>query len=288
VTPDVRLATRRSPLALAQARAVADRIRHIHGDSVQVALVEIDSTGDVDRVSPVAALTQLGAFVRAVQAAVLDGRADAAVHSLKDLPTASPGGLVPIAFPERADPRDVVVGSTLDALRYGALVGTGSPRRAAQLRLLRPDLQTRELRGNLGTRLDKVARGEVDAALLAAAGLQRLGRSEVIAQFLGVDVMVPAPGQGVLVVEARADGPAAELLAAIDDPDLHLLAETERRLLAETGAGCRSALGALARRRDGVIHLDAFVEDERGPRRTAVTGEHADEVVAAARKELGW
>jgi hydroxymethylbilane synthase len=282
------LATRRSPLALAQARAVADRIRHTYGDSVQVALVEIDSTGDVDRASPVAALTQLGAFVRAVQAAVLDGRADAAVHSLKDLPTASPGGLVPIAFPERADPRDVVVGSTLDALRYGALVGTGSPRRAAQLRQLRPDLQTCELRGNLGTRLDKVERGEVDAALLAAAGLQRLGRSDVIAEYLAVDVMVPAPGQGVLVVEARADGPAAELLAAIDDPDLRLLAETERRLLAEIGAGCRSAFGALAGRRDGAMHLDAFVEDERGSRRTAVTGEHADEVVAAARKELGW
>ncbi|MFH1105413.1 MAG: hydroxymethylbilane synthase [Actinomycetota bacterium] len=287
MTPDFRLATRRSPLALAQARAVADRIRHVHGDSVQVALVEIDSTGDLDRVSSVAALTQIGAFVRAVQAAVLDGRADAAVHSLKDLPAASPGGLVLIAFPERADPRDVVVGSTLDALRQGALVGTGSPRRAAQLRLLRPDLQTRELRGNVATRLDKVERGEVDAALLAAAGLQRLGMSEFASEVLDVEAMVPAPGQGILVVESLPEGPATELLAAIDDPDLRPLAEVERLLLAETGAGCRSALGALASRRNGMIRLHAFVEDERGPRRTEVTDEHPHDVVASARKELG-
>jgi len=270
---------------MAQTASVARRLEGVR-PGMRVDLVEIESTGDIDRTSPVAALTEMGAFVRAVQTAVLDGRADAAVHSLKDLPTAPMPGLVPIAFPERAEPWDVMVGSTLDALPDGATVGTGSPRRAAQLLVLRPGLRTTEIRGNVDTRLGKIRSGEVAAAVLAAAGLRRLGRDDVIDEIFDVGTMIPAPGQGVIVVESRDEGPVAELLRAIDDPELRVLAETERLLLAETGAGCRSALGALASRAGDAIHLDAFVDDERGPRRAAVAAETPHEVVAAVRKEL--
>ncbi len=283
---EIRLATRRSALALYQARRVAEWLLAVH-DDVTIKFVEIDSTGDLDRVSPVAQLTQMGAFVRSVQAAVLDGRADAAVHSLKDLPTAQADGLVLAAFPERATPWDALVGARLADLPNGAVVGTGSPRRIAQLGALRPDLRMQELRGNVDTRLGKVAEGEVDAAVLAEAGLVRLEHFDAISEVLSLDVMVPAPGQGVLAVETRVDGLIRDLVEAIGKPDLTPLVESERSLLAETGAGCRSALGALAQWDGGRIQMDAFVEDEHGTRRTRVTGDHPDEVVAAARKELG-
>lgn len=254
---------------------------------VEVTLVEVDSAGDLDRSSPVAALTEMGAFVRSVQAAVLDGRADAAVHSLKDLPTAPVPGLVAAAFPERADPRDCLVGRALGDLRAGSRVGTGSPRRAAQMRVLRPDLEMVELRGNVDTRIRRVAEGEVEAAVLALAGLWRLGREDAVAEVFGVDRMVPAPGQGTLVVEAGEGSPAAGLLGRIDGPEIRMAVEAERGLLAEAGAGCRSALGAFAELHGGRLRMDAFVEDDRGRRRSTVSGDHPDEVVAAARKELG-
>ncbi|NNC41194.1 MAG: hydroxymethylbilane synthase [Acidimicrobiia bacterium] len=286
MTTEIRLATRRSALALYQARRVADWLRAVH-DDVAVELVAIDSSGDLDRVSPVAQLTQMGAFVRSVQAAVLDDRADAAVHSLKDLPTAQADGLVLAAFPERATPWDALVGAKLDDLAEGSVVGTGSPRRVAQLRGARPDLETRELRGNVDTRLRKVTEGEVDAAVLAEAGLVRLDHADKIQEILNLDVMVPAPGQGVLAVETLIDGEIRSLVEAISNPDLTPLVEAERTLLAETGAGCRSALGALAVWEGTKIRMDAFVEDGRGARRIRVVGDHPDDVVAAARKELG-
>lgn len=286
MTTEIRLATRRSALALYQARRVADWLRAVH-DDVAVELVEIDSSGDLDRESPVAQLTQMGAFVRSVQAAVLDDRADAAVHSLKDLPTTQADDLVLAAFPERATPWDALVGSKLDDLAEGSVVGTGSPRRVAQLRAARPDLETRELRGNVDTRLRKVTEGEVDAAILAEAGLVRLDHADKIQEILNLDVMVPAPGQGVLAVETLVDGEIRSLVEAISNPDLTPLVEAERTLLAETGAGCRSALGALAVWEGTRIRMDAFVEDERGARRIRVVGDHPGDVVAAARKELG-
>lgn len=285
MTTEIRLATRRSALALYQARRVADWLRAVH-DDISIELIEIDSTGDLDRTSPVAQLTQMGAFVRSVQAAVLDGRADAAVHSLKDLPTVSAEGLVLAAYPERATPWDVLVGSTLRDLPVGAVVGTGSPRRIAQLKAVRPDLRTQELRGNVDTRLRKVADGEVDAAVLAEAGLTRLEHAESIAEVLPLEVMVPAPGQGVLAVETLLDGPVRNLVEAIGKPDLTPLVETERSLLAETGAGCRSALGALAQWDNGRIRMDAFVEDDKGARITRVHGDCPDDTVAAARADL--
>lgn len=253
---------------------------------MRVELVEVDTSGDIDRTSPVAALTEMGAFVRSVQAAVLDGRADGAVHSLKDMPTLSPTELVVAAFPERVDPWDVLVGSTLGALRPDAIVGTGSPRRIAQLKLIRPDIRTAELRGNVDTRIRKITEGEVDAAVLAAAGLQRLERVEAIGEVLDVGQMIPAPGQGVLAVEARAKSEAAELLQAIDDPNVRVRAETERLLLSETGAGCRSALGALATIEGTAVRLTAFVDDERGPRRYSMVGADPETVVTLVRREL--
>lgn len=277
----IRIATRTSPLAVAQARRVAELFTTAYPDDI-VELVGVESSGDLDRQSPVAQLTEIGAFVRSVQRAVLDGRADVAVHSLKDLPVASVEGLVRTAYPERQDPRDVLVGARLEDLPDGAVVGTGSPRRAAQLRHRRPDLRTVELRGNVDTRLRRVADGEVDAAVLAAAGLDRLGRTPSIVEYL--DWMVPAPGQGVLAVEARTDDPRS---AVIDDPQLRLVVEAERGLLAATGAGCRSALGAHATWNRGYLQLDAFVDDEAGPRRCTVTGSSPEEVVDLARKELG-
>lgn len=282
----VRLATRRSELAMAQARVVAELLT-ARFDGLEAEVVGVSSSGDRDHRSPVARLTEVGAFVRSLQVAVLEGRADAAVHSCKDLPTAGLDGLVVAAYPERAAPWDVLVGSTLGLLPPGGLVGTGSPRRAAQLRLLREDLRTAELRGNVPTRLRKVERGQVDAAVLAEAGLARLGREEEIRQRFSVEEMVPAPAQGTLAVEARAGSAAHELLSGIDDPRVRSVVETERRLLAETGAGCRAALGALATLVGERIRMTAFVEDERGPRRAVVEEGDAESVVKAAREELG-
>lgn len=283
---EVRIATRRSVLALAQAGLVADRLRAVYPE-VPVRLVEIVTSGDRDEEAAIAGLTELGAFVRSVQQAVVDGRADLAVHSLKDLPVSGPEALVLAALPERGTPFDVLVGSTLDRLPAGAVVGTGSPRRVEQLLDLRPDLRTIELRGNVDSRLRKLAGGAVDAAVLAEAALDRLGRSELVAQRLEVAQMVPAPGQGALAVEARRQSAVAHMVDIIDDGSLRTLVSAERLLLAETGAGCRSALGALATWEAGRIRLDAFVADERGRRRTVVFAETPEAVVTEARKELG-
>lgn len=282
---DLRIATRRSPLALAQAHRVANRLAEVH-PGLSVELVEVSTAGDRDRVSAIAELTELGAFVRAVQDAVVEGRADLAVHSLKDLPVVGPEALNLAAVPERASPFDALVGLCLEDLARGALVGTGSPRRVNQLVALRPDLRTVELRGNVNTRLEKVASGEVDAAVLAEAGLERLGRENSIAQRLAVTEMVPAPGQGALAIEIRDGDDCAGVVAAIDDSSLRTLVTAERLLLAETGAGCRSALGALATWEEGLIRMDAFVSDHRGARRALVRGETPGAVVAEARKAL--
>lgn len=283
---EIRIATRRSRLALAQARRVAELLRTRH-PGLAVRLVQLDTAGDQDRTSDITELTEVGAFVRSVQQAVIDGEADLAVHSLKDLPIAGPEELDIVAYPERLSPRDVLVGTTIDRLRPGAPVGTGSPRRSAQLLAIRPDLDIRPMRGNVDTRLYKVASGEVAAAVLAEAGLDRLDRSDAIAEVFDVDTIVPAPGQGALAVEARAATEAAALAGAIDDSDLRVLLATERLLLESTGAGCRSALGALAGRHGGRIRLDTFVADGDGGRRTTVIGAIPELVVAECRRELG-
>lgn len=283
---EMRIATRRSALAVAQARKVASLLseRHPH---VSVRLVEVMTEGDRDTTSDIAALTEVGAFVTAVQDAVLEGRADLAVHSLKDLPVSGgPEQLVVAAFPERVSPFDVLVGQTLDEMSPGSTVGTGSPRRSAQLKRLRPDVEAVGLRGNVDTRVRKVVAGEVDAAVLAEAGLDRLGLSGEISQRFTVDEMVPAPGQGALAVETRVGSESEEIAATLDDPSLRTLLTAERELLAQTQAGCRSALGAIASRAGSRIRMDLFVDDDRGPRRATVEADDVGDLVASARKEL--
>lgn len=246
MTDAIRLATRRSHLALTQARWVASCLAHVSGRSVE--LVEVVSEGDVNS-APLTRIGGTGVFVGAVRAAVVDGLADAAVHSLKDLPTAPAAGVRLAAVPVREDARDALCanGSRLADLPADARVGTGSPRRAAQLHLLRPDLRVEAIRGNVDTRLARVG-DDLDAVLLAAAGLSRLGRLADASEMLDPDDMTPAPGQGALAVEVSEDAPDAVLaaVAALDDPATRACVTAERSMLATLEAGCSAPVGALA------------------------------------------
>ena len=205
----------------------------------------VATTGDVRAEVPVAQLGGQGAFVKEVQAAVLEGRAEVAVHSAKDLPAQTPPGLVLACVPERADPRDALVGARLDDLAPGALVATGSVRRRAQLAWLRPDLTFCDLRGNMATRL---ARAEANGAgVLALAALERLGLTDHVAEVLEPGTLLPQVGQGTLAAECRADDDAVRsILDAADDPVVHAGLEAERAFLAALGGGCTLPLGALA------------------------------------------
>ena len=236
----LRVATRGSELARWQAARVATLLG---GD---VELVIVSTTGDQRTDVPIHALGGTGIFVKEVQQAVLEDRADIAVHSAKDLPASlGPDGIVLAAVPERADPRDVLVGSTLDALPPGARSGTGAVRRRAQLAALRPDLTFAELRGNIPTRLDRA--GEHDAIVVAAAALERLGRAELATEYLEPSVMLPQVGQGALAVECRTDDTETrERLTAIDDTRAHAAVGAERAFLAHLGGGCDLPCGALA------------------------------------------
>jgi hydroxymethylbilane synthase len=246
VSTGLRLGTRHSPLALAQSRLVADALTGRGAGPVE--LVEITTVGDVST-EPLAQLGGTGVFVSALRQALSAGTIDLAVHSLKDLPVAAADDLVIAAILARQDPRDVLVardGLTLAGLAPGARVGTGSPRRAAQLRALRPDVEVVDVRGNVGTRLQLV-RGEVDAVVLARAGLARLGLLDAVTEVLSPDVMLPAPGQGALAVECRADREdLVACLVPLDDPETRAAVTAERALLARTEAGCSAPVGALA------------------------------------------
>lgn len=280
---ELRLATRRSSLALAQAEIVA---KALADRGITTSVVPITTTGDRDRHSSVTSLTEVGAFVRGVQEAVLDGRADVCVHSCKDLPIEGPADLIAF-YPERAAPWDALCGAGPDDLPAGARVGTGSPRRAAQLRLLRPDMEPVAIRGNVETRLGKVASQEVEAVVLAEAGLVRLGFDHEIRHRFSIEEMVPAPAQGVIAVEVpRGAGDAIEALRGIDDPATRLAVEGERALLARTGAGCRSALGAYASAGHSIT-MWGFVDDERGARRALVEADSPQRAAAALQRELG-
>ncbi|NEE00338.1 hydroxymethylbilane synthase [Phytoactinopolyspora halotolerans] len=243
----LRLGTRGSKLALAQSQGVADALTAATGREVR--LVEITTYGDVSN-EPLAGIGGTGVFVNALREALLDGRVDVAVHSLKDLPTADAEGLTLAAVPTRADPRDALCardGLTLGELPPGSTVGTGSPRRSAQLRALGLDLEVVPIRGNVDTRLSKVADGELDGVVLAHAGLARLGRLDSVTEVLDPLQMLPAPGQGALAVECRSD--AAELvnmLAVVDDPTTRAAVLAERTLLAVLDSGCSAPVGAYA------------------------------------------
>lgn len=280
----IRIATRASALALAQARWVAEQLTAAH-PGLGVTFVEVTTTGDSDRISPVTTLTEVGAFVRSVQMAVLGDRADVAVHSCKDLPVDGPDGLSAI-FPERDSPWDVLCGASLDELPKGARVGTGSPRRVAQLTALRPDLVIEGIRGNIDTRLGKVASGEFDAIVLAEAGLNRTNRRTEISHVFEVTEMVPAPAQGALALEVVAGSTAADVIGVLDHGPTRTAVEAERSLLSRTGAGCRAALGALAVPEGGEVVMHGFVEDQHGARRARVGHSEASQASRLLQEEL--
>ncbi len=242
----LRAATRGSTLAVWQTRHVAGLLTAVD-PTVEVEPVVVSTRGDRRTEVPIHAMGGKGVFVKEVQQAVLEGRADIAVHSGKDLPAVTPDGLVVAAVPTRADPRDALVGCRFDELPPGARVATGSVRRRAQLAWLRPDLVFAELRGNIGTRLAKA--GEHTAIVMAAAALDRLGESPPVVDRLGVDVFVPQVAQGALVVECRADGAEAvrALLAAIEHRPSRRAVDAERAFLAELGGDCDLPAGAHAR-----------------------------------------
>ena len=253
ISSAVRVVTRGSQLALIQTRLVVDLLVKRWPD-LHVEVVTASTPGDRDKETPLTTLGQ-GVFVKGVEEQLLDGRVDLAVHSLKDVPTAETPRLTLAAFPLRADARDGLVcrtGRNLASLPSGARVGTGSPRRSAQLLALRGDLQMTPIRGNLDTRLRKLRDGEIDALTTAVAGLDRLGRLGELDQVLEVDECTPAAGQGTLVVQCRADDRRAlEVLAAIDTPTIRAESLAERAFLARLGGGCQLPAGAVARVFDG-------------------------------------
>ncbi len=266
----VRMATRSSKLAQWQANRVSTLLRN--AQAIDVEIVLISTVGDERRDVPIHALGGTGVFVKEVQQAVLDGRADIAVHSAKDLPSMSADGLLLACVPERGDVRDVLVGARLDAIPNGGTVATGSVRRRAQLLALRSDLVFAELRGNIDTRLDRA--GDFDAIALAAAGIDRIGRADEIAQRLEVDAMLPQVGQGALAVECRAsDNLVQELLATINDTAQHACVTSERAFLAAIGGGCDAPIGAFAQYAGAALVILAVIADGHGQlHRTTASG----------------
>ena len=269
-TATLRLGTRRSTMATTQSQELADVLTSRTG--VAVTLVPITSHGDVTQ----AQLTQLGGtgvFVGALRQELGAGNIDVAVHSLKDLPTASAPDIDLVAVSQREDPRDALCardGLRLDDLPAGARIGTGSPRRVAQLAALRPELTYVPIRGNAETRLGKVAAGEVDAVVLAHAGLRRVGRLADVTEVFEPETMLPAPGQGALAVECQAgDGGSGARLAFlehIDHAQTRAEVTAERSVLAELEAGCAAPVGALAHCRDGQLWLRAVAAATDGSR----------------------
>lgn len=250
-TKPLRLGTRRSKLAMAQSGLVAEAVTEVTGRAVE--LVEITTYGDISR-EQLAQIGGTGVFVAALREALLRGDVDFAVHSLKDLPTTQPEGLTLAAVPVREDPRDVLVardGLTFEQLPSGSRIGTGSPRRMAQLnayaRAHGLGFEIVPIRGNVDTRIGFVRSGELDAVVLAAAGLSRLGRTGEATDFLSVDTVLPAPGQGALAIEcAASSADLAAALAELDDPYTRAAVTAERALLAALEAGCSAPVGALA------------------------------------------
>ncbi|ACZ83573.1 porphobilinogen deaminase [Streptosporangium roseum] len=243
VSSPLRLGTRRSLMATTQSGLVAARLTELTGRAVE--LVGVTTFGDVTKAN----LTQLGGtgvFVSALRDKLIDGEIDFAVHSLKDLPTTQDPRVVIAAIPPRDDPRDALVSTAkLADLPAGSKVGTGSPRRIAQLRVLRPDLEYVPIRGNADTRIGKVTSGELQGVVLAAAGLGRLGREAEISQVFEVEEMLPAPGQGALAVECRADRTdLIEFLSVLDDARTRAAVTAERAVLNALEAGCAAPVGA--------------------------------------------
>ncbi len=267
---ELRVGTRGSPLALAQTEEALVRLRRLH-PHVAFEIVEVQTHGDEghhdDRGT---ALDGKRAFTKRIEEALLDGRVDFAVHSLKDVPTDLDAALRIAAVPARADPRDVCVtlnGLSMEDLPGGSRVGTGSLRRRAQLLAAWPALKVVDLHGNVGTRLRRLDARDFDAVVVAAAGLNRLGLQERRPEFLSPDVLTPAPGQGALALECRADDTTTcALLQSVDDPRTRLATDAERALSAHLGGGCNVPFGALAAFEDGGLRLRAVVASPDGRR----------------------
>jgi hydroxymethylbilane synthase len=280
--PPLRVATRGSALARWQAERVVELL------GVEAEYVIVSTRGDERRDVPIHAMGGTGVFVKEVEQAVLDARADVAVHSAKDLPADTAPELVLAALPERGDPRDALVGRPLDEIPTGGRVGTGSVRRRAQLAALRPDLGFAELRGNIPTRLEKAA--GFDAVALAAAALDRLGLADHIAERVDPSVVLPQVGQGALAVECRADDDGTrELLARVDHAEVRAAVTAERAYLAELGGGCALPCGALAEADgDGRLRLEALLAslDGRITLRARVEGHDPGAVGAEAARRL--
>jgi hydroxymethylbilane synthase len=280
--PAIRLGTRASTLATTQSQWVADRLAAALGREVE--LVEVTTAGDTSA-QPLAELGGTGVFVNALREALLDGRIDVAVHSLKDLPTQPADGIALAAVPEREDPRDAVVardGLTLGELPAGSTVGTGSPRRAAQLHALGLGLEIADIRGNVDTRIRKVREGDYDAVVLARAGLSRIGRLDEATEVLDPLQMLPAPGQGALAVETREVDELTHEVARLDDARARRAVTAERAVLATLEGGCAAPIGVLAEVVEGEqgeelwVRAAALSPDGTLAVRMSATGDPAD------------
>ena len=278
------IASRGSQLALWQARWVAAQLSAA-GNECRIEIIK--TTGDKITDVPLAMVGTKGLFTKEIEEALLDRRADLAVHSLKDLPTELPEGLVLAAVPEREDARDAVVGVPLADLPAGAKVGTSSLRRAAQLRKLRPDLTVESVRGNLDTRLRKLDEGRYHAIMLAAAGLKRLGWGGRIAQILEPEQMCPAVGQGALALETRAEGAGFNACARLDHPATHAAVMAERGVLGALGGGCQVPIGAYATVAAGRLRLLAIVASPDGSELVRAEAQGAVAEAEALGRKLG-
>jgi hydroxymethylbilane synthase len=274
------IGSRGSPLALWQARHIAARLAELGEES---RLEIIKTTGD--KITDVS-LSQVGGkglFTKEIEEALLDGRIDVAVHSLKDMPAEVPAGLAITAIPEREDPRDALLGAPLGE---GVRVGTSSLRREAQLRAMKRGVEIHMLRGNVDTRLRKLDEGQYDSIILAAAGLRRLGFADRIRETLPVEVMCPAVGQGALAIETRCDGRAAQEIARrLNHQETEVAVTAERALLGTLGGGCQVPIGGHAILRDGLVFLRALVASPDGAR--VIRGEHSGAEPVAVGTELG-
>ncbi len=287
--------TRGSRLALAQTELALQALRDAH-PRLQFELREIRTEGDRRPDASLATIGGQGVFVKELEAALLRREIDIAIHSLKDVPAqpfrgrAQPAaGLMLACFPQRGDARDALVtrdGRTLAELPSGARIGTGSARRAVQLRQLRPDVGTADIRGNVDTRIRKVDEGQYDATVLAVAGLERLGLRERAAEVFAADAMIPAVGQGALVLQVRDDdNEAADLLLSIDHADTRRACQAERAFLARLGGGCRLPFGALAEVDGEELRIRGFISDAQGDRtfRADASGSAAEAAATGTR-----
>jgi hydroxymethylbilane synthase len=292
--PKLRIGSRGSQLALWQANHISALLR-AHGHEVEIEIIH--TTGDKITDVPLAQVGAKGGggkgiFTKEIEEALAAGRVDLAVHSLKDLPTELPAGFEIAAITTREDPRDAFCSlryEKIDDLPQGARIGTSSLRRQAQLKAIRPDLDTHPLRGNVDTRLRKLEQGEYDAIILATAGLNRLGRAEMIKQMIPAAIMCPAAGQGALAIEIReGDATMRDHLKFLDDPTARAAVHCERSLLNRMGGGCQVPIGALAEMRSGKLHLESVVANPDGSQvlRDSRDGDDPKSLCEAATDEL--